>query len=136
MSRVRCTSQSAHPALRAQAQEILARRRIFTPRALELTLQCETAGGLDAQQAAEFVREATQTFRWHGEATVSHDTHQQLLAAHRLIADVVNGQVDVRGIEVPEVAEAEVDASSPLQDEDTAEADDLLDADGEVEAGE
>jgi type I restriction enzyme S subunit len=54
----------------------------------------------------------------------------------RLIADVVNGQVDVRGIEVPEVAEAEVDASSPLQDEDTAEADDLLDADGEVEAGE
>ena len=54
----------------------------------------------------------------------------------RLIADVVTGQVDVRGIEVPEVAEAEVDASSPLQDEDTAEADDLLDADGEVEAGE
>lgn len=54
----------------------------------------------------------------------------------RLIADVVTGQVDVRGIEVPEVAEAEVDASSPLHDEDTAEADDLLDADEEVEAGE
>ena len=54
----------------------------------------------------------------------------------RLIADVVTGQVDVRGIEVPEVAEAEVDASSPLHDEETAEADDLLDADGEVEAEE
>ena len=54
----------------------------------------------------------------------------------RLIADVVTGQVDVRGIEVPEVAEADADASSPLHDEDTAEADDLLDADGEVEAGE
>lgn len=55
----------------------------------------------------------------------------------RLIADVVTGQVDVRGIEVPEVAEeSEADASSPLHDEDTAEADDLLDADGEVEAGE
>ncbi|WP_159910848.1 VOC family protein [Pantoea sp. 18069] len=80
----------ADPALRAQAREILAQRRIFTPRALELTLQCETAGGLDARQAAEFVREATQTFRWHGEATVSHDTHRQLLAAHRLVADVVS----------------------------------------------
>ncbi len=55
----------------------------------------------------------------------------------RLIADVVTGQVDVRGIEVLEVAEeSEADASSPLHDEDTAEADDLLDADGEVEAEE
>ncbi|MBS7780865.1 VOC family protein, partial [Acidovorax sp. CCYZU-2555] len=80
----------ADPALRAQAQEILAKRRIFTPRALELTQQCETAGGLDAQQAAEFVHEATQTFRWHSEATVSHETHRQLNAAHRLIADVVS----------------------------------------------
>ncbi|MEG2880550.1 MAG: VOC family protein [Comamonas sp.] len=80
----------ADPALRAQAQEILAQRRIFTPRALELTRQCELEGGLDAEQAAEFVHETTQTFRWHSEATVSHDTHQLLLAAHRLIADVVS----------------------------------------------
>ena len=45
----------------------------------------------------------------------------------RLIADVVTGQVDVRGIEVPEVAEAEADAYSPLHEEDSADADDLLD---------
>jgi len=80
----------ADPALRAQAAEILARRRIFTPRALELLQQCEAAGGLDEQQAGEFVQEVTQTFRWHGEATVDHATHQQLSAAHRLIADVVS----------------------------------------------
>lgn len=80
----------ADPALRAQAQQILAQRRIFTPRALELTRQCEARGGLDAQQAAEFVREVTQTFRWHGQATVSHDTYRQLHAAHRLVADVVS----------------------------------------------
>ena len=80
----------ADPALRDQAAEILARRRIFTPRALELLQQAEAAGGLDAQQAAEFVREVTQTFRWHGEATVRHDVHQQLTAAHRLVADVVS----------------------------------------------
>jgi type I restriction enzyme S subunit len=45
----------------------------------------------------------------------------------RLIADVVTGQVDVRGIEVPEVAEAEADAYSPLHEEVSADADDLLD---------
>ena len=80
----------ADPGLRAQARQILANRRIFTPRALQLLQQCETAGGLDAQQAAEFVHEVTQTFRWHAEATVSHATHQQLSAAHRLVADVVS----------------------------------------------
>ncbi|QKV54316.1 2-oxoadipate dioxygenase/decarboxylase HglS [Comamonas antarctica] len=80
----------ADPELRDQARQILARRRIFTPRALELTQLAESAGGLDAPQAAEFVREVTQTFRWHAEATVSHDTHQQLNAAHRLVADVVS----------------------------------------------
>ncbi len=80
----------ADPALRARAQDILAQRRIFTPRALELTRQCELEGGLNAEQAAEFVHEATQTFRWHSEATVSHDTHRQLNGAHRLIADVVS----------------------------------------------
>lgn len=80
----------ADPALRAQAQAILERRRIFTPRALELTQQWEVDGGLDAQQAAEFVDEVTHTFRWHSQATVSHDTYQQLHAAHRLVADVVS----------------------------------------------
>lgn len=78
------------PALRAQAQAILEQRNIFTPRALELTQQCETEGGLDAFQAAEFVTEVTQTFRWHSQAKVSYDTYQQLHAAHRLVADVVS----------------------------------------------
>lgn len=78
------------PALRAQAQAILEQRNIFTPRALELTQQCETEGGLDAFQAAEFVTEVTQTFRWHSQAKVSYDTYQKLHAAHRLVADVVS----------------------------------------------
>lgn len=78
------------PALREQAQAILARREIFTPRALALTDQCETAGGLTALEAAEFVREVTQTFSWHNEATVSHETYRQLHGAHRLVADVVS----------------------------------------------
>lgn len=47
----------------------------------------------------------------------------------RLISDVVLGQVDVRGIEVPEVAEEEL----PVQDEDVSEFDDGLDGDLAVE---
>lgn len=75
--------------LREQAAGILARRAIFTPRALELTRQVEGGQGLNAAQADEFVAEVTQTFRWHGEATVPAPTYKALLGAHRLIADVV-----------------------------------------------
>jgi uncharacterized glyoxalase superfamily metalloenzyme YdcJ len=80
----------ADAALRAQAEAILARRAIFTPRALELTALAEEAGGLTEAQAAEFVQEVTQTFRWHSEATVPHATYRQLHGAHRLVADVVS----------------------------------------------
>ena len=47
----------------------------------------------------------------------------------RLISDVVTGQVDVRGIEVPEVAEEELLAL----EEDTADADDVIDDEGEMD---
>ena len=47
----------------------------------------------------------------------------------RLISDVVTGQVDVRGIEVPEVAEEELLAL----EEDTADADDVIDDEGDMD---
>lgn len=47
----------------------------------------------------------------------------------RLISDVVTGQVDVRGIEVPDVAEDELLAL----EEDTADADDVIDDEGEMD---
>jgi len=49
----------------------------------------------------------------------------------RLISDVVTGQVDVRGIEVPDVTDEEL----PALEEDTADADDVIDdtLDAEVE---
>lgn len=50
----------------------------------------------------------------------------------RLISDVVTGQVDVRGIEVPEVAEEELLAL----EEDTADADDVIDDELEAEVEE
>ena len=46
-----------------------------------------------------------------------------------MISDVVTGQVDVRGIEVPEVAEEELLAL----EEDTGEPDDLADDEGDMD---
>lgn len=77
-------------ALREQSAAILAKRRIFTDTALALIAQAEREGGLDQADARRFVIEALETFRWHGDATVSLDTYHALHDAHRLIADVVS----------------------------------------------
>ena len=50
----------------------------------------------------------------------------------RMIADVVTGQVDVRGIEVPEMAEEEL----LVLEEGLTESDDVIDADEDLKAGE
>ena len=76
--------------LRAEAMAILARRSIVTPRALQLIAKAEDAGGLTAPQAEHFVAELLETFRWHAEATVSAADYRRLLAAHRLVADIVS----------------------------------------------
>ncbi|MCL1559057.1 2-oxoadipate dioxygenase/decarboxylase HglS [Xanthomonas nasturtii] len=76
--------------LRAQAEQILQQRQIFTAGALELIEQHERYGGLEAGQAQQFVAEALETFRWHGDATVSLPTYRALSEAHKLIADVVS----------------------------------------------
>ncbi|MEM8648008.1 MAG: VOC family protein [Pseudomonadota bacterium] len=75
--------------LRQIARDLLARRNIFTNRAVALIQQAETAGGLTQAEADEFVTEALETFRWHPNAQVDQPTFEQLLAQHRLIADVV-----------------------------------------------
>ncbi|WP_454877851.1 2-oxoadipate dioxygenase/decarboxylase HglS [Serratia inhibens] len=77
------------PALRELAQQLLARRRIFTERVLELIVLQEAQGGLDDDQATEFIEQALETFRWHNQATVSAAEYQKLHDQHRLIADVV-----------------------------------------------
>ncbi|MBO9740782.1 VOC family protein [Xanthomonas axonopodis pv. begoniae] len=77
-------------ALRTQAEQILQQRQIFTAGALQLIERYERQGGLDADQARQFVAEALETFRWHGDATVSLPTYRALSQAHKLIADVVS----------------------------------------------
>ena len=54
-----------NPDLRAFAETALAKRSIFTPGALTLIEQAEKDGGLNAEDADEFIRQALETFRWH-----------------------------------------------------------------------
>ena len=78
-----------NPELRVFASDVLSKRTIFTPRAIELIEKSETDGGLDEADAQDFVQQALETFRWHNTATVTLDQYKQLNAQHRLIADVV-----------------------------------------------
>ncbi|GAB5337570.1 2-oxoadipate dioxygenase/decarboxylase HglS [Pseudomonas fluorescens] len=75
--------------LRAFAESALAKRSIFTPGALALIEQAERDGGLSATDAAAFIQQALETFRWHHTATVTGAQYQQLSDQHRLVADVV-----------------------------------------------
>jgi len=72
------------------ARDILNRRRIVTPGAEALIARAESEGGLSAEEAGDFVKEALETYRWHREATVDKPTYDRLHEAHRLIADVVS----------------------------------------------
>ena len=76
-------------ALQNEAREILAKRNIFTNKAIELIEQHEKNGGLTEAEAEQFIQEVLETFRWHSEATVTTEQYQKLHDQHRLIADVV-----------------------------------------------
>ncbi|KXG87188.1 2-oxoadipate dioxygenase/decarboxylase HglS [Agrobacterium bohemicum] len=80
----------ADEALRAEAAAVLASRKIFTDAAVALVEKAEKNGGLDAANAARFVEEVLETFRWHDKAIVDITMYNRLLNAHRLIADVVS----------------------------------------------
>lgn len=75
--------------LRSHATDILARRRIFSVRCLDLLEKAEVQGGLDAMDASEFVSELLSTFRWHREAAVDRATYDRMRSAHGLVADIV-----------------------------------------------
>lgn len=76
--------------LRQEARALLDARKIFTDRCLFLIERSESLGGLNEEEAAEFVTEALETFRWHSDALVGPDLYRRLHDAHRLVADVVS----------------------------------------------
>lgn len=75
--------------LRQLAEDVLASRQIFTENALALTEKYEQQGGLNTTEAAQFVSEVLETFRWHTQAPISKALYQALHDEHRLIADIV-----------------------------------------------
>ena len=79
----------ADEALKQEVTATLAQRQIFTAGVIELIECFEAQGGLSAEQAQQFVKEALETFRWHDKTPVSKHLYQRLLEQHGLIADVV-----------------------------------------------
>ncbi|TPJ33484.1 VOC family protein [Mesorhizobium sp. B2-6-5] len=80
----------ADEALREEARSTLAVRDIFTPAARRLVETAERDGGLGEADAALFVAEVLETFRWHDRALVDVELYHRLHDAHRLVADVVS----------------------------------------------
>jgi uncharacterized glyoxalase superfamily metalloenzyme YdcJ len=80
----------ADETLRTEAAKVLAGRNIFTEGAVALIEKAERNGGLDREDAARFVAEVLETFRWHDKAIVDAGMYRRLHDAHRLIADVVS----------------------------------------------
>lgn len=78
----------ADPQAREIAVKVLAQRDIFTPRC-RMLIDLFEMSGFDDEEAREFVVEATKTFRWNGQATVSSAVYQKLYATHPLLADIV-----------------------------------------------
>ncbi len=76
--------------LREEAADVLAARKIFTDEAVRLIEKAERDGGLGEADAARFVSEVLEAFRWHDQAIVSAGMYRRLHDAHRLIADVVS----------------------------------------------
>ncbi|TWH04045.1 putative glyoxalase superfamily metalloenzyme YdcJ [Ochrobactrum sp. J50] len=76
--------------LRAESEEVLSKRNIFTAGAIALVEKAEAEGGLNDDDAKTFVAEVLETFRWHDHANVSAELYHRLHDAHRLIADVVS----------------------------------------------
>nr|WP_286797221.1 VOC family protein [Psychrobacter sp. UBA6291] len=76
-------------ALKQEAMAALDKRTIFTDNVISLIERFEEQGGLTAEDAKQFVKEALETFRWHDNTPVSKVLYQQLLSQHGLIADVV-----------------------------------------------
>ena len=74
--------------LREEAAAILSRRKILTPRGLELLERSEWDGDFTEMDVREFVGEVIEMFRWRSAATVSIDVYRRLHRAHPLLADI------------------------------------------------
>ncbi len=75
---------------RRLAEELLAKRRIVSPRCLELLSKAESSEGLTRDEGLEFVETVVDIFKWHSDTPVSSAEYQLLAKAHPLVADIVS----------------------------------------------
>lgn len=76
-------------ALRKRSEEILANRDIFTPKLMSLLERFDFQGGLTESEAADFITEATYTFKWHTDAAVDKPFYEALRDEDPRAADIV-----------------------------------------------
>lgn len=75
--------------LRTRSEEILNTRDIFTPELYDLVQKAEDQGGLNEEDAQEFIAQATYTFKWHEDASVDKEFYEALKAEDPRAADIV-----------------------------------------------
>ncbi|KAJ2895980.1 hypothetical protein MKZ38_005988 [Zalerion maritima] len=116
------TELISSPAPRALSREVLARRKIFSDRAVRLVRLCEEQGGLAGAEADEFVGEAVKTFGWHPTAVVTAGEYDVLARENPLLADVVAfpgphvNHLTPRTLDIDEVQRAMLRARIPGKD--------------------
>lgn len=76
--------------LRQNAEKVLSKRKIFSPKLIDLLKKVENAGGISVLDAKIFIKEVINIFRWHSEAQLSSSLYNKFHDAHRLIADIVS----------------------------------------------
>ncbi len=78
--------------LRNTASDLIDNRSIFSKDSLRMLDLAETGEGLSKSETNEFVATFMETFRWHSDASVGLQLYEELLNAHRLVADIVSFQ--------------------------------------------
>ena len=78
------------PNIRTMTDSILARRKLFTSRLLQIIDRVEAQRVvLTAQDADDLIEDALQIFKWHSRAIVSSDDYLALNKEHAMVADIV-----------------------------------------------
>ncbi|KAH8177907.1 DUF1338 domain protein [Sarocladium implicatum] len=70
------------------ALSMLSKRSIFSQELMQMLITAEKQGGLHADQAEVFIREALKTFSWAPVAAATSDEYQLLKAQHPILADI------------------------------------------------
>ncbi|KAH6698499.1 hypothetical protein BKA61DRAFT_707231 [Leptodontidium sp. MPI-SDFR-AT-0119] len=78
------------PEATASAEQILAKRSLFSPRLLEMIEKFEVSGWFTSAETHELLQESLKIFKWRAIATVSLEQYKKLKQEHPTVADIVS----------------------------------------------